>query len=112
MVSSEDVFEAFIDLGYILEDPVIDRLWSFCVKYNIDEKTLSSEYSTFAAKKKYQDPNFDILELFEKEVFYTTKKSSTKTDKEIAANKGTPTKKWCIGVLVEFSVNLMAKNMR
>ena len=71
MVSSEDVFEAFIDLGYILEDPVIDRLWSLCVKYNIDEKKLSTEYSTFATKKKYQDPYFDILELFEKEVFYT-----------------------------------------
>ena len=98
MVYSEDIFEAFVELGYILEDPnVIDRLCLLCDKYEIDEKKLSCEYLTFATKKKYQAPSFEILVQFEKEIFYTTKKSSTENDKKIAENKDNPEKVWCIG---------------
>ena len=105
-MSFEDVFEVFIDLGYILEDPVIERLCSLCEKYSLNEKELSCEYLTFATKKKFQAPDFEILEQFEKEVFYTTKKSSTENNKKVAANKENPAKEWHIGdfssVLCEF----------
>ena len=69
MVSTEDIVEAFDDLGYTLEDPkVIDRICSLCDMYGVDETKVSCEYLAFAKKKRFQGPTFDILEQFDLEV--------------------------------------------
>ena len=69
MVSSDDIFEVFDDLGYSIEDTrVIDKLCSLCESYGIDQKKLSKEYLTFALTKKYDEPNLVILENFESEI--------------------------------------------
>ena len=66
MVATEDIFEAFDDLGYTVEDTkIIDKLCSFCDLYGIDQNKLSKEYLSFALKKKYNEPTFDNLEQFE-----------------------------------------------
>lgn len=69
MVATEDLVEAFDDLGYTLEDPkVIDRLCSLCDMYGVDENKVSCEYLAFAKKKNLQAPTFDIVDQFDQEV--------------------------------------------
>ena len=69
MVATEDLVEAFDDLGYTLEDPkVIDRLCGLCDLYNVDETKVSCEYLAFAKKKNFNAPNLEIVELFDSEV--------------------------------------------
>ena len=82
MIATEDVVEAFDDLGYTLEDPkVIDRLCSLCDLYGIDENKMSCEYLVFANKKKFQAPTFDILEQFDLEVLKGLQNSNKENSK-------------------------------
>ena len=70
MTSSEEIYEAFDDLGYLLEDSdIIDKLCSLCDEYGVDETKMSVEYLSFASKKKYKEPTLEILEQFEVEVW-------------------------------------------
>ena len=69
MVATDDLIEAFDDLGYTLEDPkVIDRLCSLCDLYGVDENKVSCEYLAYAKKKQLQAPTFEIVEQFDQEV--------------------------------------------
>ena len=84
MVSTEDIVEAFDDLGYTLEDPkVIDRLCSLCDEYGVDENKVSCEYLAFANKKKYQAPTSDILDLFDLEVLKGLQSSNKENSKRV-----------------------------
>ena len=69
MISTEDLVEAFDDLGYTLEDPkVIDRLCGLCDLYGVDGNKISCEYLAFAKKKSFNAPNLEIVDLFDQEV--------------------------------------------
>ena len=67
MVSKSDIFEAFDDLGFCVEDPlIIDRLYTLSVKYGVNETQLAWKYLAFAktAVPSYE-LNFGNLCLFE-----------------------------------------------
>ena len=69
MISTEDLVEAFDDLGYTLEDPkVIDKLCGLCDLYGVDETKVSCEYLAFAKKKNLNAPSLEIVDLFDNEV--------------------------------------------
>ena len=69
MISTDDLLEAFDDLGYTLEDPkVIDRLCGLCDLYGVDENKISCEYLAFAKKKNFNAPSLEIVDLFDQEV--------------------------------------------
>ena len=67
MVSKSDIFEAFDDLGFCVEDPlIIDRLYKLCMKYGVNETQLAWKYLAFAktAVPSYE-LNFGNLCLYE-----------------------------------------------
>lgn len=69
MVATDDLVDAFDDLGYTLDDPkVIDQLCALCDLYKVDENKVSCEYLAFAKKKNLQAPNLEIIEQFDQEV--------------------------------------------
>ena len=63
------IVEAFDDLGYTLEDSkVVEILRTLCEVYKVNQSRLSREYLIFAMKKKYHNPNSEVLKEFELEV--------------------------------------------
>ena len=87
MVTTEDIVEAFDDLGYTLEDPkVVDRLCSLCDMHGVDETKVSCEYLAFAQKKKYQVPTLDILDHFDLEVLKDLNSGNKENSQRVVLN--------------------------
>ena len=58
MVSKSDIFEAFDDLGFCVEGPlIIDRLYKLSMKYGVNETQLAWKYVAFA---KTAVPSYEL----------------------------------------------------